>query len=501
MQPLRLLKRQSDTWSSFVEAHAAFGADEQLSLTAATGGRTLGLEKKWNLFPKLHIADGEVPEGVVHWLGWPKPWHPDAEVWRPDIWEAERSSWEHLRMGLWRKPLSLELEPEDDAAVRALVRRGWRVKVFSSRFASGEGLEPGFPDLEALPVGDFQRELEREAADQVRLGAWEDAGEWLEGARRLPEHLVLRGGVDADEVDRVRRLGYEAEARLMSGEWPEGGPLPRVLEHGACAPGTGAGPGEDLYLKAPVGWCGGPLSLGRKPVRPKQAGGRKVGLCVIATANYRMYARPLLRSVRANFLPEHEVMVFLFTDGKMDEAPGLRVIPVEHQPWPGMAIRRYPIFTEHAEVFDEMEYLYYLDVDMRVIGKVGGEIFGELVGTRHPGFHDKARREFTYEHRSESAAYVWPGEGVAYFCGAFQGGSRTGYLEAARVMSERIEADAAKGITAVWHDESHWNRYLIDREPEVVLSPSYCWYPDGRSKDFEGKIAVVLKDAEAMRAG
>jgi hypothetical protein len=32
-----------------------------------------------------------------------------------------------------------------------------------------------------------------------------------------------------------------------------------------------------------------------------------------------------------------------------------------------------------------------------------------------------------------------------------------------------------------------------------VLSPSYCWYPDGRSKEFEGKIAVVLKDARRMR--
>jgi hypothetical protein len=27
-----------------------------------------------------------------------------------------------------------------------------------------------------------------------------------------------------------------------------------------------------------------------------------------------------------------------------------------------------------------------------------------------------------------------------------------------------------------------------------------CWYPEGRSKEVEGKIAVMLKDAAVMRA-
>ena len=67
-------------------------------------------------------------------------------------------------------------------------------------------------------------------------------------------------------------------------------------------------------------------------------------------------------------------------------------------------------------------------------------------------------------------------------------------------MAEQIDADSTRGITAVWHDESHWNRYLVDHPPTLELSPSYCWYPDGRSSAFEGKIAVVLKDAREMRA-
>ena len=118
----------------------------------------------------------------------------------------------------------------------------------------------------------------------------------------------------------------------------------------------------------------------------------------------------------------------------------------------------------------------------------------------HPGFHDKPRGKLTYERRRESTAWIAPEEGARYYCGAFQGGRTERYLEAVGVMAAQIDTDTAKGITAVWHDESHWNRYLIDHPPTLELSPSYCWYPDGRSRGFEGKIAVMLKDAAVMRA-
>jgi histo-blood group ABO system transferase len=500
--------RKAGTWEKLMAAHAAFGVDEQLSLTAATEGRTMGFDRKWNLFPKSDIRDGEVPEGVVHWLGWPKPWHKGAKVWRPDIWEAERTSWEHLRMGIWKKPLSLELEPEDLGAALALVARGWRVKVFCSRFAGGGGGDDGvvdlpfppFPDLEVFPSCKevFHGELLREAADQVRLGAWENPADWLDGAPILPEYLVMRGGLVAEDADRLRDLGYGVESRLMGGEWPAGGPIPRALAFEAGRWGTGAGPGEDLYFHGAAGGVVRPV-LKARAAKVKGVGAKKVGLCVIATANYRMFLRPLLRSVRANFLPGHEVTVFLFTDGEVEEAEDLRVIRVEHSEWPGMAIRRYALFREHAGEFEEMEYFYYIDADMKVIGKVGEEILEDLVGTIHPGFHDKPRQKFTYERRRESKAWIPPEEGISYFCGAFQGGRRERYLDAAREMAGWIDADAMNGVTAVWHDESHWNRYLVDCPPSLVLSPSYCWYPDGRSKEFEGKIAVVLKDARRMR--
>ncbi len=510
MPPLMNLKamREAGTWETFTKAHAAFGADEQLSLTAATGGRTLALDKKWNLFPKLHIPEGEVPKGVIHWSGWPKPWHKGAKVWRPDIWESEKSSWEHLRMGIWKKPISVEIEPDDDRTALDLARRGWRVLVFSSRFNGDEEaalVGPRFPDVEARPAcrKSFQKCLVDLGCeiDQVRLGAWEDPGKWLDGTVMPPAYLVAQGAMDAEEANRLRLPGYDAEARLMSGEWPGGGPLPRVLGYQPGRRGSGVGPGEALYLKrtdnAPEM---SPLRIDIQPPRAASRHADKIGICVIATSHYRMYVRPLLRSIRRNFLPGYDVTVFLFTDGSIEPEADLRVIPVEHSQWTGMAIRRHLLFREHANAFEGMDYLFYLDADMRVIDEVGPEILGDLMATIHPGFHDKPREKFTYERRQQSTAWVAPHEGTRYFCSAFQGGKTPRFLEAVRTMAEQIDADTDNGITAVWHDESHWNRYLIDHPPTLVLPPSYCWYPDGRSRGFKGRIAVVLKDAALMRA-
>ena len=46
----------------------------------------------------------------------------------------------------------------------------------------------------------------------------------------------------------------------------------------------------------------------------------------------------------------------------------------------------------------------------------------------------------------------------------------------ASTLRDAIEADRANGVTAVWHDESHLNRYLRAHPPKR-LTPAYC-YPE-----------------------
>jgi Glycosyltransferase family 6 len=114
---------------------------------------------------------------------------------------------------------------------------------------------------------------------------------------------------------------------------------------------------------------------------------------------------------------------------------------------------------------------------MRFESPVGPEILAPLGATRHPGYVTCPRRELPYERRPESAAFVPFGAGSVYYSGAFVGGLRDAFLDLSARISGGIDRDAAGGIVARWHDESHLNRCLIDTPPFQNLSPGYC-YPD-----------------------
>src|SRR6185437_15796441 len=110
-------------------------------------------------------------------------------------------------------------------------------------------------------------------------------------------------------------------------------------------------------------------------------------------------------------------------------------------------------------------------------GVIGEEILADgLTLTTHPGVPpDSDPAGWPYERNPDSRAYVAHGsEGSQYFPGAFVGGSREAFRELALYLDENVEADHARNFHAVWYEESHLNRYLIDHPPALVLGPPYC---------------------------
>lgn len=76
-----------------------------------------------------------------------------------------------------------------------------------------------------------------------------------------------------------------------------------------------------------------------------------------------------------------------------------------------------------------------------------------------------------------SAAGMPNGEGMQYFAGGFYGGEYSSFVELVQKLVENTAKDAAKGITAIFHDESQLNRLFWLRRPDVILSPAYL-YPE-----------------------
>ncbi len=150
--------------------------------------------------------------------------------------------------------------------------------------------------------------------------------------------------------------------------------------------------------------------------------------------------------------------------------------------WPAPTLMRYHLFLNQEEKLKDYDYIFYMDADMRVVAKISDEILGDgLTAALHPMFQVRKQVKYPLETNPLSTAYIKVPE--FYFAGGFQGGTSESFIKAMNVMKDNIDKDFNNNYTARWNDESHWNRYLFENTPSVILDASYI-YPDSLIKEY-----------------
>lgn len=231
----------------------------------------------------------------------------------------------------------------------------------------------------------------------------------------------------------------------------------------------------------------------------KMKGKPKIGLLIIATNKYTDFLKNLISSADDFFLTDSNVEYFVFTDTEdigVSSEREINIVKTNHKDWPWMTLGRYNIFNLHKEELSKMNYLYYCDADMIFVDSVGSEILSDRVSTQHPGLYG---RRGTPETNPNSTACVSIFENMQYFAGGFNGGSSEEYLKMCETCSENIKKDESNKITAIWHDESHLNRYFIDNPPTKILDPGYC-YGESLRPPFKPRLIALDKDHKEIRS-
>lgn len=229
---------------------------------------------------------------------------------------------------------------------------------------------------------------------------------------------------------------------------------------------------------------------------------KKVALLFIAlNERYWPYLLQVIEDCKVNFLPHHKVDYFVWTDMPKENISRGTVIETEPIEWPHPTLMRYHLFLNEEERLKDYEYIFYLDADMHVVDKISDEILGEgLTVAEHPMYSLQARFVPPYEPNKDSAAYVprlgqmivedgKPRFRPLYLAGGFQGGKTQHFIDAMKVMKKNIDKDFNNNYTAIWNDESHWNKYVfdyanpVDGHPTTVLGPEYV-HPDSLIKEY-----------------
>jgi hypothetical protein len=211
---------------------------------------------------------------------------------------------------------------------------------------------------------------------------------------------------------------------------------------------------------------------------------------VASGETYRKHAIRFLESVHKFFVPPYDVV--MFTD-EPDNFPFLyKPLKIPTLGYPQATLLRYHMFHAASERLKNYDYIFYSDVDMLFMDRVEpSDIFSNgITATLHPGF---VGLPGSTEQNPFSAAYLPKARN--YFCGGFNGGTSSAFLAMAGTIREAVDRDSKNGITAVWHDESHLNRYLYDNPPARILLPEFC-YPESELTAFpQGRYSKIWEKA------
>lgn len=236
----------------------------------------------------------------------------------------------------------------------------------------------------------------------------------------------------------------------------------------------------------------------------------KVGVvCICLNPPYWEFAKEMLEGLNRYFLKKHEIRnkysvdMMLWSD--MPETnfnvENLKIFETEPVEWPMPTLMRYHLFLQQEEYIQKFDYLFYIDVDMRITDWIDEDIIplnGGLVAAQHPMYALRQNLHAPYEPNPQSTAYISrPGRFIEengkprfeplYYAGGFQGGKTEDFIKAMKAMRANIDKDFNNNYIARWNDESHWNRYLYEVPPTIVLNPAYI-YPDSLLAEYYIKI-------------
>jgi len=230
---------------------------------------------------------------------------------------------------------------------------------------------------------------------------------------------------------------------------------------------------------------------------------KRVTLNLIATNNYTEFLDGIMESARNHFMKDADLSFIVYANsGNVKESKDVRVIHVDDEPWPGPTLKRFHYFCKAEELIKESDFSFYIDVDssfrkdlsLSDLFRVVPEENIKMIGTLHPGFYGT---QGTPERRPISTAYIPLDSKNQYFCGGFFGGKSSDFLKMSRNLMNSIEADLRKKIIAVWHDESHLNRYFFKFSPSIILGQGFSC-PEERFGDhlFKDPTLIFLDKGE-----
>ena len=227
----------------------------------------------------------------------------------------------------------------------------------------------------------------------------------------------------------------------------------------------------------------------------------KTAVLYIATGRYLTFWKDFLESSERYFLRGIHKSYFVFTDSSPSDvahscSSKVNVFHLDKYGHPRDTLYRFRTFLTAESELEGFDYIFFFNANILFLEKINIDILPTkeegLLVVQHPGYYSSNISDYPYERNKKSTAYIARNEGKHYVFGAVNGGTSQAYIKMIQDLKKSIDIDTWNGIVATWHDESHLNKYILEKNYKL-LSPEYA-YPEDWILPFPKKIIILDKN-------
>ncbi|XP_008068857.1 glycosyltransferase 6 domain-containing protein 1 [Carlito syrichta] len=209
-----------------------------------------------------------------------------------------------------------------------------------------------------------------------------------------------------------------------------------------------------------------------------------VGLAVLVSGRFAHKSLGLfLRSASKYFMPGHRVIFYILMDTFV-RLPGIARSPLHtfRVLKTGIDYTWHDLHLLHMKnlganivsyIQDEVDFLFCMAVDQVFQNRFGVETLAPSVAQLHSWWYFRNTKNFPYERRRNSAAFIPLGQGDFFYDGSTVGGTPHQVLNFIDKYLQGVIDDTRNGLNSTY--ERHLNKYFFLNKPTKLLSPEYNW--------------------------
>jgi hypothetical protein len=226
----------------------------------------------------------------------------------------------------------------------------------------------------------------------------------------------------------------------------------------------------------------------------------KIAVMYIAIGAYSVMWDGFYSSAKENLFAGNSVHYFLFSD-KEDlsfDKRDVTFIKSKDYGWPGNTLYRFRMFSSISSELAYFDYCYFFNANAYINKPVGLALLpakgSDIVSVEHFNFKGRNPAWFGYERRKKSTAYVPWGQENEHFCQAcLIGATSSEFIKMSRMLEQNIDEDDKNGICAKWHDEDHFNKYIIGKNA-TILPINYAYPSRLLTPESKDTALIIMRD-------